>query len=84
MLANVSIVPVIILAAIVLAAVLSAVLILISPIVSIALAILFPLIVAYVFGIPVSSVLILFVYEIAIIGILYFLTRRKFSEISEW
>lgn len=84
MLGGVSLIPFAIISVILIAAVLGAVLILISPIVSILLAILLPLIVTYGFGLPLSNALILFGYEIVVIGVLYYLRRRKSNEISKW
>ena len=84
MLGNVSVVPFLIISVILITAVLGAVLTLISPVASILLAILLPLIITYGLELPLSSALILFGYEIVVIGVLYYLRRRKSNEISKW
>lgn len=84
MLAPVSIIPFAIILVILIAAVLSAVFVLFSPVASIALTIFFPLIVVYALGFPFSNALILFAYELVVIGVLYILRRRKSGEISKW
>ena len=84
MLASVSIIPFAIILVILFAAVLSALFVLFSPVASIALAIFLPLIVVYAFGLPFSNALILFAYELVVIGVLYLLRKRKSDEISKW
>ena len=84
MLGTVSVIPFAIIAIILITAVLAALLILISPIASILLAILLPIIITSALGLPLSNAIVLFIYEIIVIGALYYLRKRKSNEISNW
>ena len=81
---GVSLIPMIIIGMLLIVALLGGLFVLLSPILSIAVAVLLPIILTLVLQLPISSALILFAYEALVILVLYLLKKRKTNEISKW